>query len=106
MKSNSFSNSLSLPRLRSTVDNLWNRLHSELAALPPRFEGNPSDEIFKRIIAFHIAVTKAVMGEEYKELAQENKDHYAQYKSNIRNTCPNFNVECVLIPLHSSSPAH
>jgi hypothetical protein len=59
--------------------------------VPPRFDGDPYEEILRRIISLCTEIDYAIKGrEEYEDLIRANKVHYAQYNHAIRGTCPNF----------------
>jgi hypothetical protein len=75
--------------------------------VPPRFDGDPYEEILRRIISLHTEIDYAIKGrEEYEDLIQANKRHYNQYKHAIRQTCPNFRAIPSMIPSKPATNRH
>ncbi|TFK32039.1 P-loop containing nucleoside triphosphate hydrolase protein [Crucibulum laeve] len=79
-----------LPKLRQNVESLLHDCTRDLDALPPLPSRDPVTEILLRINEFCSEFAKAVHGEKHKHLVQASRERYAQFKTDILKTSPDF----------------
>ncbi|KAF8873236.1 P-loop containing nucleoside triphosphate hydrolase protein [Infundibulicybe gibba] len=79
-----------LPNLRRSVDDLLQKCAADLGDLPPRAKTEPSAEVLLRVTNFCRELSEAVSGTSNKSFAQGNRRRYAEFKTDICRTRPNF----------------
>ncbi|KAJ7207815.1 P-loop containing nucleoside triphosphate hydrolase protein [Mycena pura] len=79
-----------LPTLRNQLNDLLARYTAELLEIPPAPSSEPAAEILLRTTAFCKEFAAAVAGNVHKGLAQSCRQLYQEFKTTIRNTCPDF----------------
>lgn len=84
--------SSSLPTLRRQLNALLDKYNEDLLRLPPPPVSEPAAEVLLRTSAFCRTFSAAVLGDsdDHKSLAQKNRQHYLQFKAEIRSTGPDF----------------
>jgi hypothetical protein len=80
----------SLPKLRQDVDQLLAECQKDLSVLPSAITGEATTQVFSLITKFCDDFRAAVFGERHKILVQTSRERYAQFKSDIYATRPNF----------------